>query len=49
MLDTWLFWDLGEVREMTWAWMLEYNEESDHDGLGGLTSADVLQKPDPHF
>ena len=24
-LDTWLFRDLGEVRELSWAWMLEYN------------------------
>ena len=30
------------TREITWAWMLEYNEERDHDGLGGLTPAEVL-------
>ncbi len=34
--------DHDEVREITWAWMLEYNEERDHDGLGGLTPAEVL-------
>jgi len=44
VLDTWLFKDLDEVREMTWAWMLEYNEERDHDSLGGMTPAEVLQK-----
>jgi len=43
VLDTWLFRDLTEVREITWAWMLEYNEERDHDGLGGLTPAEVLE------
>jgi putative transposase len=44
VLDTWLFKDLDEVREMTWAWMLEYNEDRDHDSLGGMTPAEVLQK-----
>ena len=42
VLNTWLFRNLDEVREITWAWMLEYNEERDHDGLGGLTPAEVL-------
>ena len=42
LLDTWLFCNLEEVRELTWAWMLEYNEERDHDGLGGLTPAEAL-------
>ena len=41
-LSTWLFRNLDEVREITWVWMLEYNEERDHDGLGGLTPAEVL-------
>ena len=43
VLNTWLFANLEEVREITWAWMLEYNEERDHDSLGGLTPAEVLQ------
>jgi len=43
VLDTRLFRTLDEVRELTWAWMLEYNEERDHDGLNGLTPAEALQ------
>lgn len=44
VLDTWLFRHLDEVREISWAWMLEYNEERDHDGLGGLTPDEALQQ-----
>lgn len=44
VLNTWLFRDLDEVRELTWAWMIEYNEERDHDSLGGLTPAEVLKQ-----
>jgi putative transposase len=44
VLNTWLFRTLDEVRELTWAWMLEYNEDRDHDGLGGLTPIEALQQ-----
>ena len=44
VLNTWLFASLEEVREITWAWMLEYNEERDHDALGGLTPAEARQQ-----
>ncbi|MEM1145574.1 MAG: transposase, partial [Pseudomonadota bacterium] len=44
VLDVWLFRNLDEVREITWRWMLEHNEERDHDGLGGLTPAEALYR-----
>lgn len=34
VLDTWLLRNLTEVREITWAWMIEYNEERDHGSMG---------------
>ena len=34
VLDTWLYRNLYEVRELTWARVLEYNEERGHDGGG---------------
>jgi putative transposase len=46
VLNTGLFASLDEVCEMTWAWILEYNEQRDHDALGGLTPAEVLQRVD---
>lgn len=44
VLDVWLFRNLDEAREITWRWMLAYNEERDHDGLGGLAPAEVLYR-----
>lgn len=43
VLDAWIFTSLEEMREATWAWMLEYNEERDHDALG-MTPAEALQR-----
>ena len=34
---------MPQVREMTWAWMLEYKEERDHDSLGGMTPIEALE------
>jgi putative transposase len=46
VLDLWLFKSLDQVREVTWSWLLEYNEERDHDGLGGKTPAELLEAAD---
>lgn len=37
VLDQYLFTSLDHVREATWLWMIEYNEERPHDALGDLT------------
>ena len=36
VLSSYLFDDLDQVRDLTWEWMLSYNEERPHDALGGL-------------
>lgn len=47
VLDTWLFRNLDEVKEISWAWMLEYNEERDHGSLGGMTPDEVYRAYKP--
>ena len=37
LLDQYLFSTLDDVREATYWWMIEYNEERPHDALGDLT------------
>lgn len=39
VLSAYLFEDLDQVREIAWAWMIEYNEERPHDALGGVPPA----------
>lgn len=39
VLSAHLFEDLDQVREVTWEWMLGYNEERPHDSLGDLPPA----------
>jgi putative transposase len=39
-----LFRDLGEVREATYWWMIEYNEQRPHDSLDDLTPVEYFSK-----
>ena len=39
VLSSYLFEDLDEVRQITWEWLITYNEERPHDALGGLPPA----------
>jgi len=39
VLSAYLFEDLDQVREITWEWMQEYNEERPHDALGKVPPA----------
>jgi len=39
VLSSYLFDDLDQVRQITWGWLMCYNEERPHDALGGLPPA----------
>ena len=36
VLNSYLFEDLDQVREITYNWLIAYNERRPHDALGGL-------------
>jgi putative transposase len=36
VLNAYLFENLDQVREISWEWMINYNERRPHDALGGL-------------
>jgi len=44
VLSLYLFSDLTEVREITYWWMIDYNEERPHDALDDLTPAEYMEQ-----
>lgn len=44
LLDLYMFRNLCEVREATYWWKIEYNEQRPHDSLGDLTPAEYMLK-----
>jgi putative transposase len=44
VLDQYLFTSLDHVREATWLWMIDYDEERPHDALGDLTPMVMRQQ-----
>jgi len=43
ILDANLFHSLVQVRELSWAWRIIYNEERPHESLGNVTPAEFKE------
>lgn len=44
VLDPHIFSDLSQVRDLSWAWLLSYNEERPHSSLGNIPPAEFKRR-----
>ena len=44
VLDLYLFRNLAEVREITYWWIIDYNEKRPHDSLENMTPLEVMER-----
>ena len=44
VLNLYLFRNLAEVREITYSWMIDYNERRPHDSLRNMTPLEVMER-----
>lgn len=44
VLDPYLFSSLSQVRELSWAWMISYNEERPHESLGNIPPSEFKRQ-----
>ena len=44
VLDPHLFSNLEQIRELSWGWMISYNEERPHESLGNLPLSEFKQR-----
>jgi len=44
VLDPHLFSTLSEVRELSWGWMISYNEERPHESLGNIPPSEFKRR-----
>jgi putative transposase len=44
VLDPYIFSTLSQVRDLSWAWLLSYNEEQSHRSLGNIPPAEFKRR-----
>jgi hypothetical protein len=44
VLDPHIFSTLAQVRDLSWAWMMSYNEERPHKSLGNIPPAEFKRR-----
>ena len=44
VMDPHLFSNLEQIRELSWGWMISYNEERPHESLGNLPPSEFKRR-----